>query len=147
MQIEKLDRTQPPPGYEIRDTSYEDGDDEVGGYGVNISEWSWIADGYTDSASSRNACVADAWRNYEEDNDPPGMETWNEAEGPPGGVWMVGVLGESGHFGNYRSEIEARADAWSHYWRRVVFINAWPRCLAWSDEQVASVNNEPGSED
>ncbi len=144
LQVKRLDRTRPPPGYTLTPSC-----------GV------WVADergeliredeSFDDEASA----IAAARAHYEVENDPPGLQTWNEAEGPPGGVWMIGVLGESGHFADYRSQAEARADAWAHYWRRVaVSLDldgengpaeswpercAWPLPLTWPDEQVSAV--------
>lgn len=89
-----MDRGKPPPGYEIRNTSYEDGDDEVGGYGVMIEEWSWYdGGGYTDCAATEAACVASAWEFFEEENAPPGL---NPYSGPQAWSWYWGRVAEGG---------------------------------------------------
>lgn len=146
--IARLDRSKPPPGYEIRDTSYEDGDSEVGGYGVIIEEWSWLADGYTDSAASREICIADAWLHFEEDNDPPGLVVWCDPFSG-GDVWWFGDEDKAYSPEHHQTESEARAAAWAAYWRRVAvslameasgieaYKSVWPGCLAWPDNTVA----------
>lgn len=124
----RLDYSKPPPGYEIRDTSYEDGDEDVGGYGVIIQEWSWIADGYTDSAASPEVCVADAWLRFKEDNDPPGIVYDPDAEPTArAAAWTW-------HDRRHALADKLDADNW-----QIGEDSVWPRCLTWSDEQVAAV--------
>lgn len=144
-EVPRLDFSKPPPGYEV---GYFDG-------------WWWSLQGSKRTAnekpftSKENALTA-AWAHHKARHDPPGMETWNESEGPPGGVWMVAVLGESGHFADYRTQVEVRDDAWAHYEDALEVADlldaddfvitdmwparlAWPRPLAWTAEQRAEV--------
>lgn len=89
-----LDFGKPPPGYTVRNTSYEDGDDEVGGYGIMIEEWSWYdGGGYTDSAPTEAGCILSAWEFFEEENQPPGL---NPFSGPQAWSWYRGRCAEGG---------------------------------------------------
>lgn len=151
--IERLDFSKPPPGFEIRNTSYEDGDSEVGGYGVNIAEWSWFSgDGCTDSAATENACISSAWEFFEEENDPPGMWSGFRSVIPHTANFepMAGIsISNINHLQLCVDAIKyaypegaraaGRAAAWAWYKRRVMVAEGdWPECLAWSDGYLDS---------
>lgn len=105
----------------------------------------------TKSPPKYEAALAAVWAHYEREHDPPGMQVhaWGygrrEAEQP---WWRARASANLA---------ESRAAAWAWYWRRVALADAlamitmsssagvrtpfWPRCLAWSDEQVAEVDH------
>ena len=148
--VEKLDRTQPPPGYEVSDSEWG-----------SPPGWFWYPDPFEDAQNcgaplaTEAAALAAAWAHYEREHDPPGLQVhaWGygrrEAEQP---WWRAR---------DSANLAEARAAAWAWYWRRVevgdvlmrgpVSISerratmpvpprrAWPVCLTWSDAQVAEV--------
>jgi len=151
LQVKRLDRTRPPPGYTLTPSC-----------GV------WVADergeliredeSFDDEASA----IAAAWAHYEREHDPPGLVVWLDALAGDD-VWWWGD--ENRNYGpEEREEADARAAAWAWYWRRVAVSletereeqvkvgeawvdrrllladhEIWPRCLAWPDEQVAAV--------
>jgi len=112
--------------------------------------------------------IAAAWAHYEREHDPPGLETW---EDPEYGWWFFGLGSDFEWYADLQAKTgarqnpgaerkDARCAAWAWYWRRVVLADAldnlsirdfagtrrscltrWPRCLAWSDEQVAEVEH------
>jgi hypothetical protein len=63
----------------------------------------------------------------------------------PPGVLRCGPLGLYVTFGASLPQFLSRSDAWAWYDRRLALIDDdpasrhWPRCLTWSDEQVAEV--------
>jgi len=141
-QVERLDRTQPPPGFDLRKL-------EKGLQMTVVVARVWGP-----------RAVAAAWEVHEREYDPPGLVVWPD---PLAGddVWWWGD--EDRNYGpEQRDEADARAAAWAWYWRRVAVADTldtescnearsprlwwalkrapvWPRCLAWSDEQLAVV--------
>lgn len=127
--IARLDRSKPPPGYEV-------GRDGGG-------DWYWIrgpegAEGHRgDMGGSETEVVAAAWAHYETRHDPPGIvPAWDDEPGIYLTVAGGCLLAEGG---GHDPETEARAVAWTWYWRRAEIAAEWdwPRALTWSDEQVA----------
>lgn len=102
--------------------------------------------------------IVAAWKDYKREHDPPGM---TEIFGCGGMVDGEIVRGLKFRFGIASDEVlyadrdKARAAAWAWYDRRdniadalVIFTMPssasvrspfWPRCLTWTDEQVAEV--------
>lgn len=118
-EVARLDYSKPPPGYEVA-TPDED-----------CEGW-WPKD-----------ALAAAWVHFEAHNDPPG-------------VIPCGPLGLFVTFGPGLPLFLSRAAAWAWHDRRHALVGpielresgeyrttwpdpAWPRCLTWSDEQVAEV--------
>ncbi len=107
--------------------------------------------------------IVAAWKDYKREHDPPGMWTTRSSEVTEAygdQTWEAGpaeLLNGTGPtwIGQYGSRPEARAAAWAWYDRRdniadalVIFTMPssasvrspfWPRCLTWTDEQVAEV--------
>lgn len=151
--VERLDRTQQPPGYVVE----HDGPD---------GRWYWDdtsgmprCAGYKDS---RDNAIAAAWAHFEAANDPPGMVVYDDPFSG-GDVWWWGDEDRAYSDEPCDSDDQARAAVWAWYWRRVAVADKvefgdpdgdpddfpraqddgvgpiWPRCLAWPDEQVAEV--------
>ena len=86
--VEKLDRTQPPPGYEVSEWG-------------NPPGWFWYPDPCEDAQNcgaplaTEAAALAAAWAHYECEHDPPGLQVhaWGygrrEAEQPWWRAWPV----------------------------------------------------------
>jgi len=120
LQVKRLDRTRPPPGYTLTPSC-----------GV------WVADergeliredeSFDDEASA----IAAAWAHYEREHDPPGLETW---EDPEYGWWFFGLGSDFEWYADLQAKTgarqnpgaerkDARAAAWAWYWRRVAVAN------------------------
>lgn len=133
--VEKLDRTQPPPGFAAE---HFDG-----------RESTWA--------------LADAWVHYESEHDPPGMEIRSDGLVPRRWVFDVGVLSFFGPDGEgFSAEGEARAGAWRRYWRCVDLIErarklarardrqdlnsglaeGWAEILTWPETELAREEGE-----
>jgi hypothetical protein len=133
MTVERLDRSRPPPGYHHSCP-------------IGVAA---LGQGPVDRA------LAAAWDHYEKRNDPPGLRSHNAPHGRA--RWsLVGPPMVTFVIADHATLDAARAAAWSRYWRRValsISVNTdtldriqsqsirdpWPRCLAWSDEEVADV--------
>lgn len=145
-QVERLDRTQPPPGFDLRKL-------EKGLQMTVVVARVWGP-----------RAVAAAWEVHEREHDPPGMWTRGGGRGDFASLGQFGVDGSnvSLAFDERWTRKDARAAAWAWYWRRVAVADTldtescnearsprlwwalkrapvWPRCLAWSDEQLAVV--------
>ena len=140
--VEKLDRTQPPPGFAAE---HFDGPE---------STWA----------------LADAWVHYESEHDPPGMEIRSDGLCDDAGriidkserwVFDVGVLSFFGPDDEgFSAEGEARAAAWRRYWRCVDLIErarklarardrqdrglakGWAEILTWPETELAREEGE-----
>lgn len=120
LQVERLDRTQPPPIP-----------------GLVRGAWAQVW------AIPRSAGVwytlKELWGMWELEYDPPGLHVFTD-DGS-GSSWHFArpdddALNEQPH----GSREAARAAAWAHYWRRAALPDGdWPECLAWVDEYVALV--------
>ncbi len=155
-QVARLDRTKPPPGYVVRPDMRGAFGPHPTGPGYEFACGNLIRGSYDAEAEA----TAAAWAHYECEHDPPGMETFDY----PGGGAVFGYVRDGWPEqapGGWDTRDAARAAAWAWYWRRVavgdVIVReqvgigerwaampvppkrAWPRCLAWSDEQVAEV--------
>ncbi len=153
MEVQRLDRTQPPPGYEV-----------VGTGGASWAKrprparWSVRLNGqHLQFEQTKTWGIAAAWAHYEREHDPPGM--WARLDSSTGGgLWGVGSW-----WFTTSAEAAARAAAWAWYWRRAALaaeverktqvkiggawvdrrlllsdVDVWPRCLAWSEEDVTT---------
>lgn len=152
--IERLDYSKPPLGYTVGCESGQ--------------QWYW-ARGPHDSEGSRgdievchNATLAAAWTHYKEGHDPPGMRVI----GRGGELYQWDVLLAQQPYvagpevspepwddpvAHGAAKVVVRAAAWTWHDHRLALverINAgeeyghgiiWPRCLTWSDAQVAEV--------
>lgn len=154
LQVARLDRTQPPPGY--RSWTYRGA--QVGGVLYESPDGEQIGP------------LAAAWAHYEREHDPPGM--WSGFVGrlpelrmytPRMGYGLCELPSDGmERLGHEAAKAAARAAAWPWYWRRAALsqrlcdegpmgvvvtrgralahgVDHWPTCLAWSDEQVAEV--------
>lgn len=120
--VERLDFSKPPPGYTIAPPP-----------------------AHLRPASPGPATLAAAWAHYKAHHDPPGgPESWVDNSDP--------LLADF--------EREVRAAGWARYERRLALAgkvdtdyrldgpgdagdatSAWPRCLTWSNGQVAAVEH------
>lgn len=144
--VDRLDRSQNPPGYE-----------DCG---------SWFP-------SSDDLARAEFWRAFEEKNDPPGLVVDHvrppvdplQVAAHPG--WWVYTSATGGLLCLFRRDDEAaaRATAWAWYWRRVKLVDAldnlarqgkmhravglhepgelWPDVLTWTDDYVEQIEEAP----
>jgi hypothetical protein len=155
MQVERLDRGRPPPGYNLE---------------VIDDEWWWgESPEWLDGTSyfDHDVALRAAWAHYGTSVNPPGVQVdWDAVTG-----WGFTIIdgprvhvaagsaddGLQGRIGPAKAK--ARAAAWTWYWRRVGLIermlkattsvygqegttecrNLWPTVLAWPDEQVDDV--------
>ena len=149
--VARFDYSKPPPGYAVEHSR------RTHDFGIRVGWWwkhieRWVA-----------GSLGDAWVHYKERNDPPGMRVVLGL-----GVWGFDVFRWRGLWvPNIRDgiwdETAARAAAWAWHDRRLALASrlaqpemlpkcprdpaaeamfgtaAWPRCLTWSDEQVAEV--------
>ncbi len=138
--IERLDYSKPPPGYRVSPPE----DDGLS---------------FADHAEA----MSDCWMEYKAEHDPPGMEVFcwpKEKASDPPTAWCVALRGKV-HFAAFtepepdacrpNAETEARMVAWAWHDRRHALAARietgeeygqdlpWPRCLTWTDEQVAEV--------
>lgn len=154
--VERLDRTQPPPGFDIAHLN-EGGRDVfrytrnlVGPAGIGL-----LGAAFGEPCERREQAIHLAWNRHELEDDPPGMctepihldrsERWKfRCEGrfyPTEDYWL------------FRDG--ARSSAWAWYWRRIGLAVAlekfpshpagsrflarvddcWPRCLTWTDKE------------
>lgn len=157
--IERLDYSKPPPGYEAEQDA---GDPEVGAWGgawgtylrrggETIWESAWLKE--------RDDSLAAAWTHYKHEHDPPGMRVVGTGDRDQSfdGVRHF-FLSHTGQAENAAARAEASAAAWAWHDRRHALAakldsdyrleapddcesgaSAWPRCLTWTDEQVAEV--------
>lgn len=156
VQVERLDYSRPPPGYEIVWSRRE------GDFGVAVGHW-WRAGRLWSSEPHGEECltIAAAWAHYKAESDPPGLQTW---EGHDDAYWRFGVEREGvSRPGAFGEQSEARAAAWAWHDRRHALMRmfeqaaevvdsvalsldhevlAWPDVLTWSDEAVASSERE-----
>lgn len=131
--VERLDRTKPPPGY--RSWTYRGA--QVGGALYESPDGEQVGP------------LAAAWTHYEREH-----EMWVVVHGQrsdQGDDWRMGSAGAFA--GEFRTQSDARVAAWAWYWRRVALAAAidaygwydqrssgpWPRVLKWTDEQVEEV--------
>lgn len=139
MEVKRLDRAQPPPGYEV---------------GIDLS------------SHGRAMAVAACWARYERECDPPGLTTLDVRMS---GLWCPYVQHADGLYPaemlvrDADTQERARAYAWSYYWRRAALVQlferaseimkvpafpigkeavAWADILTWPDDKVASMERE-----
>lgn len=112
LQVARLDRTQPPPGYVVRP-------DMRGAFGPHPTGpgYEFACGNLTrGSYDAEVEAVADAWAHYEREHDPPGMVVWLDALAGDD-VWWWGD--ENRNYGpEEREDVDARAAAWAWHWRR-----------------------------
>lgn len=152
--VERLDFTQHPPGYEI-------------GLGVTsgADAWEWHAnDGDPHACGEEDdeaATLAAAWASYKASNDPPGMSVAWEPDDPTDehsdGEWLIttSILGPTlvcqwltkRYDDKDASEAEARANAWVWYERRLALdtqlqddVIACPDCYS-RDAYVEAIDD------
>lgn len=148
--VEKLDFSKPPPGYEVAV------DGEFSEFAGGGETWGWTSeDGkcHGSICESEEEAIDEGWEDFKAHSDPPGLEVYHEPEGQLG-VWMVRALDEAGHFADFRSETEARAAAWAWYERRLALVerlegegvqlDMWPAALVWTDEECGECEAWPG---
>lgn len=159
--VQRFDRSKPPQGYNVGWSTH--GTSEWSFTSPAGARFPRPASGIDDLAgfASEAEAIAAAWAQHQERNDPPGMPV--EYVRPTDPLWVAAhdgwwvyttVVGGMLCLFRRDDEASARAAAWAWYWRRVALADAlicfdprkvkwdpdvWPRCLAWSDEQVAAV--------
>jgi len=154
--VERLDYSRLPPDYWVEQDAGDPPSDAWGAYlrplWTHETEWesAWLA--------HREDALAAAWAHYKERHDPPGMAVHHIS------WWVDGYLEETG--GDGESHAAARVAAWAWHDRRLALAErvedarfeelgvsasasdeaarplrapSWPRCLTWSDAQVAEV--------
>lgn len=154
--IARLNRSEPPPGYDVRESEVWIG-------------WIWQRgdDTCRPARESRAAAIKAAWAQHQERNDPPGLTVHRfDADDAAGVTWAVQVLDcpidgprPPGPGVNWATPRDARAAAWAHYWRCVNLVEQalkaaqrrgfevgagsdWALCLAWPEEQLAREERE-----
>ena len=96
--------------------------------------------------------IVTAWGRYKAHNDPPGMQVF---EGEAGGAWWHFCVESEGRSRGeaFHEHAEARVAAWTWHDRRHaladrglayrgrgwIALNPWPRCMTWTDAEVADV--------
>lgn len=157
--VEKLGRTQPPPGYVVRPDMRGAFGPHPTGPGYEFACGNLIRGSYDAEAEA----TAAAWVHYESEHDPPGMEIRSDGLVPRRWVFDVGVLSFFGPDGEgFSAEGEARAAAWRRYWRCVDLIErarklarardrqdlnsglaeGWAEILTWPETELAREEGE-----
>ena len=163
--VAQLDYSKPPPGYTIAGDHDEPRVRAGLAADSRDSGWVWvqgsIADGQRRAVGARSwaEALSAAWAHYKAHNDPPGMLVSHKLKAPALEWWAAWVFMQDGSGRCQRiasgAESETRAAAWAWYDRRHALterglahrgrgwaaLAAWPRCLTWTDEQVAEVEN------
>mgnify|MGYP000370159008 CR=1 FL=1 len=163
--VERLDYSKPPEGYEVSHWSKSGTADACGWY--FYEDPSENATNGGDPKGSYGEALEVAWVHYKASDDPSGCEVFGCGSMAGGRVvrgWKFRFGIESNEV-LYPDRAQARAAAWAWYDHRlalhwkfedeltqvrlidhhpevptsVLCAGLWPRCLTWSDEQVAEV--------
>lgn len=141
---ECLDYSKPPPEYTVQELCI------LGRVSATVYVWETTIGGVVwrgEQCERPEQALHLSWAHYKSRHDPPGLRLHCE-ESQPDDLWTVTVGDANDIPGQWISDTAARAAAWVWYDRRLALATSldshgldiyWPRCLAWSDEQVDAV--------